>query len=294
MLSILIPTYNSDVSDLVRALLKEGDALDLVFEIICWDDCSTDAVISESNKALTHESDHYSYYSSETNLGRTRTRTLLAEKAKYDRLLFLDSDVMPVTDSFLKKYIEAITPEKSVIFGGYQYVSQYENQASMLRWAYGRSRESHTADTRNQKPYHYIFSGNILIDKSTFLSIKFPENNFYGMDSYFSYQLYKNAVPVIHIDNPILHLGLENNEIFFRKSLEAVKIRKHFFPELPGIENINSLVKNYNRLKRFHLDKPVGFFFTVSEPFLKKMILGKNRSLFCLDLYRLGYICVVK
>ncbi|UUC45473.1 glycosyltransferase family 2 protein [Flavobacterium cerinum] len=294
MISILIPAYNYDVSDLVRSLLKEGQSLPLAFEIICWDDCSPNVSISESNKALAQESEYYTYFRSETNLGRTQTRTLLAEKAKYNRLLFLDSDVMPENESFLKNYIATISPEKPIIFGGYQYVSQYDNPTSMLRWTYGRSRESHIATTRNKKPYHYIFSGNILIDKDIFLNIKFPENNFYGMDSYFSYQLYKNTIPVVHIDNPVLHLGLENNEIFFKKSLEAVKIRKHFFPELPGIENINSLVKNYNRLKRFRMDKPVGFFFNLSEPLLRKMILGKNQSLFCLDLYRLGYICVIK
>ncbi len=294
MLSILIPTYNYDISELVRALLQEANTLPLAFEIICWDDCSTDTMLAERNKALAQESEHYFYFRSASNFGRTQTRTLLAQKAKYKHLLFLDSDVLPVSDIFLQNYIDAIATNYPVIFGGYQYRSEHQNEATILRWEFGRYRESHTAAVRNAKPYHYIFSGNILLDKNTFLSLPFPENNSYGMDSYFSYQLYKNAIPVLHIDNPILHLGLEDNTIFFQKSLEAVKIRKYFSPELPGIENINSLIKHYGRLKQLHLDKAVGLFFQISEPFLRKMILGKNRSLFCLDLYRLGYICVVK
>jgi glycosyltransferase involved in cell wall biosynthesis len=293
MLSILIPTYNYDISELVRTLLREANVLPLAFEIICWDDCSTDTIISERNKALHQESEHYSYFRNASNLGRTQTRTLLAQKAKYEYVLFLDSDVLPVSDTFLQNYIAAIPNNYPVLFGGYQYRSEHQNEATILRWEFGRYRESHTAAVRNTKPYHYIFSGNLLMDKNTFLNLPFPENNSYGMDSYFSYQLYKNNIPVYHIDNPIWHLGLEENMIFFRKSLEAVKIRKHFAPELPGLENINSLIKHYSRLKQWRLDKVVGFFFRISEPLLRKMILGKNRSLFCLDLYRLGYICVV-
>lgn len=294
MLSILIPTYNCDISDLTRALMKEGRTLSLAFEVICWDDCSYESTTSEHNKALAAEFDNYSYFRNATNLGDTGTRTLLAGQAKYDWLLFVDSDVLPPTETFLKNYIELIPQRYPVIFGGCRYVSQHENQATMLRWTFGQSRESHTAAVRNEKPYHYIFSSNFLIDKNTFLNIRFPENNIYGMDSYFSYQLYKKAVPVVHVDNPILHLGLDQNEIFFQKSLEAVKLRKNISPELPGIENINSLLKNYNKLKRYRLDKLVGLAFNLSEPFLKKMILGKKNSLFCLDLYRLGYICVIK
>ncbi|THF51457.1 glycosyltransferase family 2 protein [Flavobacterium supellecticarium] len=294
MFSILIPTYNDDVSNLTRSLIKQGNALQLSFEIICWDDCSSDSVASQNNKALCAEFDNYSYYRSATNLGDTQTRTSLALKAKYDWLLFVDSDVLPGSETFLKKYVAFIGSQNPIIFGGCQYSDHHENQATMLRWTFGHSRESQTAESRNQKPYHYIFSSNFLTDKNTFLSIKFPKKNIYGMDSFFSYQLYQKAIPVLHIDNPILHLGLDKNEIFFQKSLEAVKLRKNMFSELPGIENINSLLKNYNRLRRLHLDSVVGLFFNLSEPVLRKMILGKNRNLFCLDLYRLGYICVIK
>ena len=93
MFSILIPTYNDDVSNLTRSLIKQGNALQLSFEIICWDDCSSDSVASQNNKALCAEFDNYSYYRSASNLGDTQTRTSLALKAKYDWLLFVDSDL---------------------------------------------------------------------------------------------------------------------------------------------------------------------------------------------------------
>ena len=42
MISVCIPVYNRDVRPLVRALVAQGNALDVEVEIICIDDCSTD------------------------------------------------------------------------------------------------------------------------------------------------------------------------------------------------------------------------------------------------------------
>jgi hypothetical protein len=114
------------------------------------------------------------------------------------------------------------------------------------------------------------------------------------MDNYFAYSLYKNLIPVTHIDNPIYHLGLEDNAVFFRKCMESVSNRKKLLSQAEGIENINSLLRHYKSLKKYGLAAIIGFLFRIGEPMLKKMILKKDPSLFCLDLYRLGYICSLK
>ena len=114
------------------------------------------------------------------------------------------------------------------------------------------------------------------------------------MDNFFAYNLYKENVPVVHIDNPVYHLGLEDNRLFFQKCLESANNRRKMLTEAEGIENINSLLRRYTQLKKYGLTTPISILFRMSEPFLKRMILKKDPNLFCLDIYRLGYICSIK
>ena len=45
---------------------------------------------------------------------------LLAERSKYEWLLFLDSDVLPSSDRFIANYLEA-TYNNQVVYGGLKY-----------------------------------------------------------------------------------------------------------------------------------------------------------------------------
>lgn len=286
MLSILIPTYNYDVTPLVDELQKQASKEGIAFEIIVMDDASP----NYSEPAEQHE--NVIYLRNETNLGRTLTRKKLAETARYDTLLFLDADVIPVSENFIKNYISSI--DNDVVLGGVAYIKGTPEINKELRHKYGRLREEVSAAERNKNPYSAILSGNLIIKKEMFLEHNYSQNNnLYGMDIYFSYKLYKSNIAIAHIDNPVYHLGLEDNDVFFRKSLQAVVSRKQLLADAEGIENVNGLLKHYKRLKKYRLSGITGFTFKLVEPLLKKMILKKDPNLFCLDLYRLGYICSI-
>lgn len=290
MISIVIPVYNFSVVSLVKTLINQIYTTTVDYEIICLDDCSTNAeIIIENTKIQSYK--NCFYYKNETNLGRTQTRTLLAKKAKFDWLLFLDADVIPANETFISNYISFLDTDNDVVFGGCKYYDFHEDKNTMLRWKFGKKRESQSAKERNKNPYNFLLSANILIRKNIFLSIPFPEKNYYGMDLFFSYSLLKMNVKIDHIDNPIYHLGLESNAVFFKKSLEAVENRVHYLAEIQDAENLNSFLNCYNKLKQYKLLSVVGFGFRLSEPILKYFILSKNPSIFCFDLYRLGYIC---
>ena len=291
MLSILIPVHNYNVLPLVREVQQQAVAAGIMFEVIVLDDASTDAItVAENSRAAALP--HVTYLANSTNLGRTATRKKLAEKAAYDTLLFLDADVMPASPDFIKNYIPFIASGVAVVFGGYAY--HKENKMG-LRLKYGIYREERPASERNANTFGSIFSGNLLVRKDIFLENNYKgKDNFYGMDIHFSYSLFKNKVPVTHIDNPIYHLGLEDDAVFFAKALKAVESRKRVLLNEPGIENINSLLKHYKTLKKYRLDGLVSIGFRIAAPLLKKMILKNNPSLFCLDVYRLGYICAIK
>ncbi|MGQ3086987.1 glycosyltransferase family 2 protein [Flavobacterium sp.] len=292
MLSVLIPTYNYDITALVNAVHRQCTGAGVAFEIIVIDDRSQPAYTARNRNisALMH----CTYIESGTNLGRTLSRKKLAETARYETLLFLDADVVPVKNDFIVKYLPFFG-YNGIVFGGYSYRSDDFSQHNVLRHKYGTYREEKIASERSKTPYSTIFSGNILVNKNIFLDNNYPDGaHLYGMDNFFAYSLYKNNVAVNHIDNPIYHLGLESNEVFFEKCLESVRNRKKLLAEAQGIEEINSLLKHYKKLKGLGLAPLTGLFFKMVEPFLKKMILKKDPNLFCLDIYRLGYICAIK
>ncbi|TRW22973.1 glycosyltransferase family 2 protein [Flavobacterium zepuense] len=292
MLSILIPVYNYNITALVKALHSQCLQSGVVFEIIVADDASAPE-FSITNKEIL-QLQHCRLIQHTANMGRTLTRKQLANEALYGTLLFLDADVLPADDNFINRYLPFIGKKNELVVGGYAYLPAPGNSKPLLRWHYGISREQKTATERNQHPYGSIFSGNFLTQKAVFLEHNYPYNhNFYGLDMYFSYSLYKSTVDIVHIDNPIYHLGLESDTVFFNKCLESVRVRKDLLADKEGIEDINSLLRHYKKLKKLNLDKAAALAFKITEPVLKKLILN-NHNLFCLDLYRLGYLCTLK
>lgn len=289
MLSILIPTYNYAILALVKNVHQQCLEAQIPFEIICLDDQSDNDYQIENLIISTLPNCIYNV--NQTNVGRTRTRQRLAEQAKYDWLLFLDADVIPVTSAFIQHYIDAIQPN-TVIFGGYQYEKESTDATKILRYRYGKEREEKYASERNKNPYTYVFSGNMLVPKSIFLNFNYQANEKnYGMDIYFGYQLYQQHISVLHLDNPILHLGLETNEVYFQKALQGVESRKKYLLHEKGVDQMNPLVQAYAKLKKLGLTKLVAVGFKIVAPFLKKNILSTNPKLVYFDIYRLGYLC---
>jgi len=289
MLSILIPTYNYAILALVKNVHQQCLEAQIPFEIICLDDQSDNDYQIENLIISTLPNCIYNV--NQTNVGRTRTRQQLAEQAKYDWLLFLDADVIPVTSAFIQHYIDAIQPN-TVIFGGYQYEKESTDASKILRYRYGKEREEKYASERNKNPYTYVFSGNMLVPKSIFLNFNYQANEKnYGMDIYFGYQLYQQQISVLHLDNPILHLGLETNEVYFQKALQGVESRKKYLLHEKGVDQMNPLVQAYFKLKKLGLTKLVAVGFKIVAPYLKKNILSTNPKLVYFDIYRLGYLC---
>jgi len=294
MLSILIPTYNYNVLPLVNELIKQLTTTKIEYEIIVFDDYSTDSYCIKENQSVTLFKNCF-FEKNKDNVGRTYTRKLLAEKAKYNWLLFLDSDVLPTKDIFIQNYISHLNENYDVIIGGYKYERKKIESTKLFRYNYGINCEEKTAKERNKKQYSYIFSGNLLIKKDIFIVTNFQENkNIYGLDLYFTYQLFIQKAKILHIDNPIFHLGIENNEVFFNKSISSLKDRINLLKDKPLIEEVDKMIKIYKICKKYRFDLIIYPLFKISAPLLKKLILSNRPQLIAFDLYRLGYICGIK
>ncbi|MBA5791370.1 glycosyltransferase family 2 protein [Flavobacterium sp. xlx-214] len=292
MLSVLIPTYNYNIFSLVEELHKQCTLIDeLQFEIIVIEDGST-LYTKENNQIITLK--NCKHICLKYNIGRSAVRNLLAEKAAFTHLLFLDADVRLISPDFINKYLLYCNKPNSVVFGGCSYHDNSYSRATSLRFHFGKKREAISSFERNKKPFKYILSANFLILKSDFLLLNIPNTNAYGMDNYFSYLLNIHNKKIIHIDNSVWHCGLEENQVFLEKSLKSAQLRKENWLVIKNFSNNNTLLKTYNKFNFFPLNSIFGITFKIIGPFLKKLFFKPQPNLRAFDLYRLLYLFKLK
>ncbi len=288
MISICIPTYNTDCSPLLDELHNQKDFLDKDYEVIVLDDCSN---LYQNLIEKKCTDNNFTYFRNDQNLGRVATRVKLAKKSKYTYLLFIDADMIPKRKSFLKKYQDFIFSKDKVIFGGYAY-KQSENKAHFLRSNYGKKREEKKAKIRSKSPYKHIYSGNVLIEKKLFLETNHIDQNRYGLDHSFSISLKKLKIKPVHIDNETYHMGIERNVEFLEKSKEGVKTMFWMYKNNLMTEHDNNLVYTYKTIERWHL---LGLFKKIGRLIIKPVerLLAKNKApLFFFDFYRLYFFSI--
>lgn len=301
MLSVLIPIYNHDVNPLVTALDNQLAQAGIPFEIIIADDCSDNSEYREKNENLA-QLNNVQYIQNQENMGRAKIRNLLAKKAQYPYLLFIDCDAMVENPDYIKKYMDAIEkmrPQQAfVINGGIAYRNEKPDNQHFLRWYYGKRREEESAEQRNKRPYHHFTPFNVIISKSVFEEIQFDENlTTYGHeDTLFGYQLQQKQIPYLHIDNPLYHEGLDTNEEYLKKIRlsidnliyisESQNINHSFLKE-------NRLLKTYQQCKKMGLAKLVGRHFERNAEKMQQH-LSQKPSMSLIDLYKLSYLASKK
>jgi hypothetical protein len=290
MISILIPCYNYNAYDLVSKLEKECLTLGIIFEIICIDDASF-SPLNELNQKINILT-NCKFFESKKNIGRSENRQLLSQKAQYKWLLYIDVDVKPLNDDFIKVYLNEIKKGFEVVFGGFNYKNIESNN---LRYLFGKSREDIPSNKRNKTPYKYIISSNFLVKKVIFDKINKNINiNGYGMDYFFGALLKENLISINHIDNEVTHYGLDNNSKFLIKTNEALK-NLHYLTNNKLIKKNDITILKYYRLLNFlGLKKIISMLFNMFSQSAESNLKGSNPSLFVFDLYRLSYLCSLK
>ena len=294
MLSIVIPTYNYNIEALVSELHAQSTACNIDFEILCYDDSSTNLEIIASNKTINLLK-NTTYKFLDTNIGRSSIRNLLAKDAKFDLLLFLDADVIPVKNNFISEYLAAFTESTQLIFGGVNYQDVKPKNEEMLRWVFGRKREVVPLNERKKSVYLSFLSCNFLIKKEVFNSVNFNEE--ISLDAHedllFSFNLKENDISISHINNPIYHLGLESSEIYLKKSLRGVKASLSLAKNnLIHIE-YTRIIRTFHNCKKIGINYLLALLFPVFRNLFETNLLSKKPSLFIFDLYKLSYLCYI-
>jgi len=292
MLSILIPTYNYNITRLVADLHKQAKGASVDFEIIVMEDGS--ALCVEENKKV-NDYEFCRYIVLEANTGRSAVRNKLADEAKYDYLLFIDCDAEVCSTLFIERYL-AFCKEESAVIGGTAYDPNENNPHYSLRLAYGRQREARTALERShENTYHNFATFNFLISKSLFQKVRFDESiRGYGHeDTLFGHQLHELGTQFIHIENPLIHKGLDDNETFILKTEEGTRNLYQLYKtgRYPFLADESKLLNTYIRIYKTGLTRLLVIAFTPLKPYLQNMLCKPYPSLRLYDIYKLLFIC---
>lgn len=296
MISILIPVYNYDITSLINSLSAAIEDSEFYSEIIIGaDGCDSSYIDSYNNLALLPG---VKLHISEKNIGRASIRNQLAEKSKGSYLLFLDADALaqPDVKDFLSRYVDhlGVAP---VICGGTSYRDvPPDDPDKYLRWHYGFYRERQDAKNRNKSPYASFSGFNFIIEKEILSRIKFNSELIkYGHeDTLFAYQLMKAEVPIVHIDNSLIHDGLETNQLYLLKTEESMQNLSLLYDKVTdrkGFASAVRLLRRYNRLKLVGLTRLLARYYSRHGKKIKIKLSTHKASLTTFTLYKLSMFC---
>ncbi len=291
MLSILVPSYNHDLTDLVEGLQLQASESGIVYEILIIDDASAEGFRSR-NQSLS-ELSQVRYLQLDENVGRSRIRNMLAEEARFENLLFIDADAQIIRDDFLSIYIGKLGADQ-VICGGTAYQADPPcDSAYFLRWYYGRKREERSIHIRSRDQYSAFSSFQFVATKTVLEQVPFDNDlKAYGHeDTVFGLALEKKGIPVIHIDNVLVHEGLEPSDEFLDKTRQGLRNLKFLVDEgrYSGLEQRVRILRKYQVISRFGLQSFLKWFHGITAGWLLKKLNGQKPRLWAFDLYKICY-----
>ena len=287
-LSILIPTYNGVCTALVSDLQRQAEALGVDYEIIVADDGSSDHAAIEANRGINGMTRCH-YVECRPNRGRAAIRNYLACQAAYPWLLFVDSDMTVRRDDFLSRYAKCAGED--VVYGGVSIGGDGSMLGGNLRYRYEKRAEAeHSAERRQQAPYHDFHTANFMIRRELMLAHPFDERfRHYGYeDVLLGKQMKLLGIGIRHIDNPLSFETFEDNATFVSKTEEGLRTLHEFRDELRG----------YSRMLDFQ-DRHRGLipwlrvFHRLFGKMERRWLTGNHPSLTLFNIYKMGYFSLI-
>lgn len=188
---------------------------------------------------------------------------------------------------------ERAVPRRSnapVIVGGLYHAPACADPTRALRFRYEREADrSRSAAQRSLKPYMEFSTFNFMIRSDIFHSLRFDEQcREYGYeDVLFGLALQRRGIPILHIDNALLHTGLDTNAQFLGKTEAALRTLAALAPELRECSRVHRL---FARLKRYALAPLLRAAFRLcGKCFRRRLEKSARPSLRLFALYKLIY-----
>ncbi len=219
-LSVLIPFFRHDPSGLIRGLERQLLRAPGDIEIVGLDDGSGDDLLAERvfssmKKALSPAM----LMRLSRNEGRARGRNRLASVARGDWVLFLDSDMLPDSRTFVANYIDiAKASNPPVVVGGFSMNQAPTTPSLALHRAMSLRTECVPARLRRLTPEKYVFTSNLLIRRDVLAATPFDEQfRGWGWEDIEWAMRIARRHRIVHIDNTASHLGLDTAEDLIAK-----------------------------------------------------------------------------
>lgn len=293
MLSVLIPTYNYTCYRLVADLLRQLESSGVPFEVIVAEDGSRDQVSLIANLKI-NELPNCRVIRRKENVGRAAIRNFLVREAVGEWLLLMDSDARVLSDDFVEHYLTVVGDEGNkekydIIAGGLCHADALPSPEVSLRYRYEKAADAHrSAEERQRNPFAHFTTFNILVRKELLQRVPFDENcKEYGYeDTLLGEELKASGARILHVDNPLEHVGLESNAVYLAKVEASLRTLKGLGDKMVPYTRLGQTAM---RLKRNCLAGVFCLFFTLAKPLLRRNILGKTPSLTMLNIYKLGY-----
>jgi glycosyltransferase involved in cell wall biosynthesis len=219
LLTICIPTFKHNPEVLLHSLSCMTRASEC--SLLVFDDGSRDPLLTARLADQIHAfPGPGALVTCADNAGRSSARNRLEKLAGTDWLLFLDADMLPDDDGFLRTYIGVIGSHKepALVAGGFSLKQATPGSNTRLHLAQSLRSECLPAAARSSEPGRYVFTSNILVHRKILETVPF-DNAFVGWgweDVDWGLRA-AELFPIIHIDNSATHLGLDDDEALLKK-----------------------------------------------------------------------------
>jgi len=250
-LSVLIPFYRDDASDLISEL--EGQLDPESVEILIHDDGTRDHALTAKLEGLIADSPlAIRLFNATENKGRSAARNALQLAARSDWVLFLDADMRPAQSDFLRNYLELISQgQADIIFGGFRVETQKADKDRDLHRALSDVSDCLSLADRQAAGAQFVASSNLCVSKKVLEAEPF-DDGFSGWgweDSEWAARVSKRFT-LIHIDNPAIHLGLESTDTLLRRFATSGQNYRRFVTLHPDLAPQLALYRISSKLGR--------------------------------------------
>ncbi len=224
-LSILIPFLRDDPSDLLEMLSREALTLAGQVEIVLLDDGTNDpdltARLTDQVRAMRIATRMITLSQNE---GRSLGRNRLAQSARGSSLLFLDSDMRPDSDRFVRIWLDLVEAEDpAVAFGGFSLLQAPDKARYAVHRAMATRSDCIGHHERALQPEKHVFTSNLLVRRDVFDSEGFdPAFSGWGWEDVEWAMRVSRRYPVLHIDNTATHMGLDTADSLATKYEQSV------------------------------------------------------------------------
>ena len=127
------------------------------------------------------------------------------------------------------------------------------------------------------------------MNREAFLAVRFDGScQGYGHeDTLFGAELQRRAIPILHIDTPLQHDGLEPNDVYLAKTREALT---NLYRQADRLQNHSPLLSAFRHVERLHLIRPLARVYAKRHTcWERRLCHSAHPSLLLFKIYKLAH-----